>query len=169
MHRLDENTLITPLLLKRFQAEGEFGGADGRHFALLQRSNGEFIAHDTHGPEPGPIARIFAMDILMALNSKLNFGGAWVLVFTHHIEPQPPFAFGRYDRFVLMWMDEDGDVQFPMEWEGSVESAGDLGLDRWLNEAADAHAQWKWAHAVLDTKPNEKFKRAQGQPRPSVH
>ena len=168
MHRLDENILVTPLLLKRFQAEGEFEGADGRHYAFLQRSNGEFLVHDTHGPDPGPNARIFAMDMLTGLNTRLNNGGAWVIVFTHYVNPPVAFMNGHYDRFVLLWMDEDGDVQFPVDWEGTVEQAMiEIGYDAFMNQCNAAHVTWQSAHEMLDARPHEKFKRAQGQRRPS--
>ena len=170
MHRLDEDTLITPSLLKRFRAEAEFGGADGRHFAFLQRSNGEFLVHDTNGPDCGPNGRIFAMDMLTALNERLNYGGAWVIVFTHYREAPLPIMNGDYGRFVLMWMDSDGDVQLPVEWEGIVEQAMvEIGIDGFLNNCQTAHEAWEIAQQMLDAKPEEKFKRAQGQPPPSLH
>jgi len=170
VHRLDDNTLVTPFLLKRFQAEAEFGGADGAHFAVLQRSNGDILVHNTCGPECGPNGRMLAIDLLNGLNEKLNFGGAWVLVFTHFKPPAGPFMQGEYDRFVLMWMDHDGDVQLPVEYEGTAEQAmAEIGFDGFMNNCQEAHDAWKIAHEMLDARPEEKFKRAKGQPRPSLH
>lgn len=169
MHKLDENRLVTPALLKRFHAEAECEGGDGRFAAFIQRSNGEIISHD-NGPRADPRCLVFTMEILGALNRHLHHDGAWVIVFTHWKAPVIPMQDGVHQRFVLLWMDGDGDVQFPLEWVGGIDRAVEFGGYNWSQHAASAWHLWHHVmRVVLDPQEGETYKRALGESAPSVH
>lgn len=176
MHRLDEKILITPDLLRRFDAEAQMDDGDGRFYALAQRSNGAFLEHRM-GSRAEPDQVIFAQDLLTMLNKELHHDGAWVIVFTH---PKPRehvlASHGDYARFAIMWMDRDGDVQFTHDWlekQGEIFDFADVlkaGREVWCEHAEQA---WKIWHTmmidVIDPAEGQTFKRAQGQAPHSLH
>lgn len=175
MHRIDEKLLITPALLLRFEQEAVLEEGDGRHYAVIQRSNGDFIAHD-RGPPLSPEQVMFARDVLDLLNRELHHDGAWVVVFTHPKPASAADATAEYARFAMMWMDRDGDIQFTVDW---VEGEGDIfdfpdvlmaGRETWANHAEEAWTTWRGLMVdVLDPSEGQTFKRAQGQAPASVH
>lgn len=169
MHRLDERVLITPMLLKRFSAEAEFENGDGFYCAFIQRSNGTFLEH-AEGPGADPMQELFATDMLNALNGKLHHDGAWVMLFTHHDVPVPPLAKGIYRRFVILWMDRDGDVQFPIENDEPLHVVLAKGPDHWLEQCETAYALWHHAmREVLNPREGNLYRRARGETAPSLH
>jgi len=169
MHRLDIETLVTPALLKRFHAEGEFESGDGRFFAVMQQSNGDLLTHAV-GPDAGPDAMLFASDTLSFLNKHLHHDGAWCIVFTHYRAPTPPMMHGAFDRFVILWMDHDGDVQFPVERDHAIPEAFGYGNHSWAMQCETAWNLWHHAMVtVLEPKADAQYKRAKGQRAPTVH
>jgi len=168
MHKLDDDTLITPTLLRRFHAEAQFEGAPGAFYALVQRSNGHILSHQV-GPIAGANEMIFASDVLTYLNKNLHHDGAWCIVFTHPAPAIPPFRTCDFQRFTILWMDEDGDVQFPLAHELGMVEAMTWGLQAWAQQCETAWMLWNHAmRQVLDPQANETFKRAKGQRRPTT-
>ena len=168
MHRLDDDVLITPSLIKRFHAEGEMEGADGRFYALVQKANGDLLSHQV-GPDAGANEQLFASDVLSYLNKHLHHDGAWCIVFTHPKPAEPPFAGCDYDRFTILWMDGDGDVQFPLVHEQGIVEAMTWGKEAWAQQCETAWSLWHHAmKTVLDPQERETFKRAKGQRRPTT-
>lgn len=177
---LDDDTLITPTLLRRFISEALLEHGDGRHCAFLLRSNGNLVRHNPASPDIVPEQTMFADDVLRRLNRELHHDGAWVIVFTHP-NPTPPgwsiFTQPRteYRRYVLLWLDADGDVQLPIEW---VEGESDLldfaevlaaGIDSVLNLCEGAWTMWHLhMREVIDPQPGETFQRARGERAPSA-
>ena len=167
MHRLDEDRLITPALLRRFEAESADEGSpeSGPYHAIIMRSNGDLIEH-VMGPRVASWQFVFVNDLLKALNRDLHHDGAWVAVYTH---PAPAALIVEveraYMRLVLMWMDGDGDVRIPFEIEeADFSKIVEQGLHRWLGEAETAWQTWKKLMIdVLDPKSDQLYKRAQGQ------
>ena len=174
--KLDDDTLITPTLLKRFVAEGMMEEGDGQHYACVQRSNGDFLVHHPGSPAALGEQTLFAADILRRLNRDLHHDGAWVIVFTH---PSPPIEGSmilaqpghcEYRRYVLLWLDADGDVQIPVVWVKGE-------CDQWdfaevLREGPEpiiglCEGAWTTWHLhmrqVLEPRAGETFKRAKGQ------
>ncbi len=167
-HKLDEKTLVTPTLLKRFHLEASLDN-DGRFCAYVQYSNRDFCFHNV-GPEATINETVFAKELLTLLNDELHHDGAWVAVFTGYAI-RPPLDLGSYGRLIVLWMDKDGDVQFPIQIEDfSVETAVQKGAFAWLE---DCEAAWlTWQHhmrRVLAPKPEQLFKRALGEKPPTLH
>lgn len=169
MHRLDDDTLITSALLRRFHAEGEFEGAPGQFYAFVQRSNGDLLTHQV-GPNVDGDLMLFASTTLSYINRHLHHDGAWCIVFTHPKPPLPPEMKATFHRFVLLWMDKDGDVQFPLEHDSSIIEALSWSPLDWAKQCETAWTLWHHAmQVVLDPRPDEQFKRAKGQQRPTMH
>lgn len=172
----DENLVLTPTLLRRFKAEAEFEGGDGRYYALIRRANGELLADHPEGPSPTPEQLLFATDALRALNREVHHDGAWVIVYTH---PKPPrvevvlYDTSKhidYARYALLWMDKDGDVQFTLEWRENESDMVDFpdvllaGIESLMDRAEGAWNIWHYQmRTVLDPREDQLVKRAQGQ------
>lgn len=169
MHRLDDDTMITTALLRRFHAEGEFEGAAGQFFAVMQRSNGDLLTHCI-GPSITGDLMFFASQTLSFINRQIHHDGAWCMVFTHPRPPIPPEMRVSFQRFVLLWLDKDGDVQFPIEHDQSIMEALAWSPIDWAKQCETAWGLWHHAmKQVLDPQPNETYRRAKGEQAPTLH
>lgn len=178
MHKLDDRHLVTPLLIRRFAEEAvyEGGGHDDRFHAFLQRSDASYVEHTLSTP-CDPMQRVFAFDLLQGLNKDLYHDGAWVILFTNPKPVEILASTTLYDRFCLIWIDQDGDPGFTMDWvEGEIEDELDFadammsGLDSWIDRAETAWQNWHLLmREVLDPKANQLVKRAQGQVSATQH
>lgn len=168
MHKLDERTLVTPALLQRllFETTGGDKNADNRHCAYLQKNNGDLMEHSL-GPSCNPLETAFASELLTAANDYLHHDGAWLILFTHYAPAIPPQIQGNYQRIVVLWMDGDGDVHIPVEFEEGLEAAYSKKLYSWLEDLETAYALWCRAQDVLDAQGKEKYHRALGETPPS--
>lgn len=175
MARLDDDTLITPALLHRFKAEATLDGNNGEYYALIERSNGEFLSH--HPGAPPLIAEqiMWAADVLRRLNRELHHDGAWCVVFSDPKPPEPgEFAISighrEYGRYALLWLDQDGDVQFAVEWVRNESGLFDwtevllAGMISVLDKCEAAWSVWNThMRQVLDPTEGQTFKRARGE------
>jgi hypothetical protein len=159
MHKVSDRALMTPLLLKRFGAEALLTANDPRYWACLISSEGNFIEHQS-GAEPMPEQRMFAADMVTALNKHLHHDGAWLIEFTDPVSLGSVRTDAMYQRFVIMWMDADGDVQFPIEDERPFNEVLIDGPDAMIEKCEAAWSAWKWQSKVLDLKPNQTRKAA---------
>jgi hypothetical protein len=171
VHRLDDATLITTALIRRFRAEAkEYAGI---YWAYIQKSDGSYIQDNSPGaPEMSPVQQVMARDLLNRMNADLAHDGAWVCM---AIGPRRfdglTVATPTVDYQVLMflWLDADGDVRFPLEFEDTVENMARKGFVYWLEQAEKAWMTWKGLMLdVLDPTPRQLFKRAKGQDAPSL-
>ncbi len=176
MHKVPDERLVTPFMLRRFIREAEAEGGDGRHYAVLQRSNGEYLDHNPHSPELAPDQALFARDMLRLLNRELHHDGAWVMVFTHPVPCSILMLHAEYRRFGFIWIDADGDPHFTVEWqqgEGEELDFADVlnsGRESWANRCESAWEAWKLLMVdVIDPAEGQTFKRAQGQRPVAVH
>jgi hypothetical protein len=175
---LTEDLVLTPTLLRRFEIESEFEGGNGRHYALIQRNDGSLLSHHPASPSIEPFQAIWAAQVLKLLNRELHHDGAWCVVFTH---PKPPSLenifqdakHAQYARYVLLWLDADGDVQIPFEWmEGTCElrTFSDIMIAGPVSTAQKCELAWEIWHdtmiKVLEPREGQTFKRARGE-RPS--
>lgn len=177
---IDENKIVTPTLLKRFEAEAESNYGDPAYYACILRSDKDLMVHHPFGLPASPEQLMFAADGLRFLNRELHHDGAWVIVFTDPKPPQLETAIHmpthvEYSRYVFLWLDADGDVQFPMEWEegggGDLDDFADVliaGLQTLGQHAENAYKMWTEAMRALDASPAEQFKRALGERAPSA-
>jgi hypothetical protein len=175
----DENKIVTPTLLRRFELEAEGEGGDRRYYGCILLPDGNLIVHHPGSPALAPEQLMWAQDVLRFLNRELHHDGAWVVVFTH---PKPASVenpllavnlHAEYARYVLLWLDQDGDVQIPIEW---MEGDGEAGLRDWTDvllagmDAVGMAATYAWDAwhrlmvQVIDRKEGrDTFKRAQGE------
>lgn len=176
MHRVPDEILINTALLRRFQEEAELEGGDGRHFAMIHRKDGSFLAHNPIGPELDGSQQVFAETMLNRLNRELHHDGAWAIVFTH---PRPDDGSGdhvllmttwQYGRFVFLWIDQDGDVAFPFEWsqgEGDEFDFADVllsGVESWMDRCEQAWQTWQLLMLeVIDPAEGQRYRRAMGE------
>jgi hypothetical protein len=166
MHKVEDGAIITPTLLRRFELEA----TSPFYWALIQTKDRNLLSHG-HGPTPDAMIQRFATDVLNALNRKLHHDGAWVIVFCDPSQAENDNTFAgkadlgaAYGRFVLLWMDADGDVQFPIMMDRPFHEYVAEGLHS-LMECAEAG--WKsWKHFMRDVlapKPEQMIKRALGE------
>lgn len=178
--KIDEDLIVTKALLRRFLAEAMTDNGDGRHYGIIRRNDGSILGHNPCSPELSFDQMLWAVDVLTYLNREIHHDGAWVVVFTNPLPPDvdnilidPKQA--EYGRYVLLWLDKDGDVQIPIEWEvGSSEmrTFADVMLGGLHATAVRAETAWHlWKlhmRDVLDPQPDQLFKAAQGQMAPSA-
>jgi hypothetical protein len=160
---LSDDLVITPALLRRFHAEAELEGGDGRHYAVIRSNDGSLLVHDPGSPSISGEQWIWTADLLELLNRELHHDGAWVVVFTH---PLPD-----YRRYVLLWLDRDGDVQFALEWVAGENSGFRDFVDVLLagvhSTAQKCQVAWEIWHTmmieVIEPREGQTFKRARGE------
>lgn len=166
MHKVPDRALITPTLLRRLEDE-----AGGLYWALLQNSESKLIEHST-GPAIISDQKMLAVDLVPALNKHLHHDGAWLIVFC---DPAPgafvPVSGSNYGRFVIMWMDRDGDAQFSIEFDRDFTLYLVEGPDPMLEKCEAAWQNWNWAmKTVIQPREGQTFKRALGEkPLPIMH
>jgi hypothetical protein len=179
---ISDDLLLTPALLLRFEGEAVLEGGNGQFYAFVRFSDGKLLCHHPGSPPIVAEQIMWADDVLRSLNRELHHDGAWVVVFT---APQPladgadittnAFIYAQpdhveYGRYVIMWLDADGDVQFSMEW---VKNESDLldfadvlfaGLQSTMDKAEGCWQMWHThMREVLDPQEGQTFKRARGQ------
>ena len=170
MHKLADELVRSPTIDERLHAEA----MDTPFIAWIERSNGEILEY-AKGRSPKPEFKMFAMDIMKALNRHMPNGGAWIVQWS---DPKPYEAESHailleateYGRFVIIWIDVDGDPQFTIEFDDDFKEALRAGVDPWMERAASAWKQWHMMmHEVLDPAEDQQFKKARGEKPPSLH
>lgn len=176
-HKLPDETLITPALIRRFEAEAELEDGNGQYFAIMQKGDGSYLEHNPYSPEAELLHTGWVRDALALLNRELHHDGAWVACFTH---PGPRDILQRYtayNRCCWIWLDRDGDPQFTLDWvkdghwqtcdfedvviAGTV-SQGHRCEMAWISYAAMMRSD------MLDAKPEHQYRRALGEKPPSA-
>lgn len=149
--------------------------ADGDYFAVVTRSNGlvhPFATDQFANDPPDDARRGFLQSLCWNLNRNLRHDGAWICAWTH-----PGLAVVQGDgtmsrqptRFVLLWVDKDGDPQFTVENEEPFWRAGQASLDHWLEEAETGWTTWfHHMRTVPGVTSHETYKKAQGETPPSL-
>lgn len=166
--RFNDDLLLTPMLARRFGDEAIHSGGDGRFWGLRRGTSGREMPL-ANGPAACAEQQMFARDMLRALNTHLHHDGSWVIVFTN-----PPRIFDlsanligagvAYGRWVILWLDPDGDVQFPIENQQPFWQCLQAGPDTWLEQCETGWQTWhQMMRKVLRPTPEQLIKRAQGQ------
>lgn len=173
-HKLEDNTLINPALLRRAIGEAEEDGGDGRHFLVIQKADRSYLEHNPYSPEPDGLQKVYAQTCLTLLNDELHHDGAWVALFTH-----PDVTIGwvlEYQRITFLFLDADGDVRFPFTWQQGAQSDekdwAELianGTHSLAHCAEHAWRLWRESMDVLDAQPDQTYRRALGEEAPTKH
>lgn len=168
---------FTPAIRQRLEEEAKMDvdvseyviGADGRqavmgfnpgsYWAAIQRTNGDVRRFACDLKETPPDEKqVWLMQILRGLNKELGHDGRWVVGWTH-----------GNTRFIIMWLDEDGDIQFTVENDEAWAIMVTQEWNHWMSQAEEAWRYWhKMMREVLDPGPDALHKRAQGQRAPST-
>jgi hypothetical protein len=175
MARLDDAILMSKpvltALLHRFHDEASLEDGNGQFYALIHQADGKFMGFNPGSPELKGDQEIFATDLLRFLNREIHHDGAWAMAFTHP-EFNAIMQDGvEYKRFLLLWLDKDGDVQLPLDWvHGESDDLFDFtevmmaGLEMWATFAEESWHLWHRAMVqIMAPKANQLIKAAQGQ------
>ncbi len=173
------DTIMTPLLLRRFQDEATFEDGDGRYYAVVHGEDGRIFVHHPGSPTLSAEQLMFATDILQLLHRELHHDGAWVMVFTRPAQPDGVISIENpkhweYERFGFIFIDADGDPQFTYEWERGGSELLDFtevllaGPHSWANKCETAWQTWAMSQKALDLRPDQTFRQAKGEAMPST-
>lgn len=173
--RQNDELLITPTLRERLHLEGCFEGAKGAIWSVLLRSNGqpvEVLSTKAKGWNPLPEQKMFAHDMVRALNKHLHHDGKWIVAFTHPSTFKTPAQHATkcvyFNRWLFLFVDKDGDPQFTMDNDNLFAEVLEAGPDKWMEDAERAWQTWHThMREVIDQK-GVTFKKAQGEKAPSV-
>lgn len=107
---------------------------------------------------PEPAERLMAESLGRILNRQLHHDGAWITGWTDD---------GR--RFVSIWVDADGDVQFTVDCLDGVVKMAIAGAEDHVEQCEQAWQKWhRHMRQVIAPREDQLFKRAQGQRAPSA-
>ena len=111
---------------------------------------------DTYMPKQ--FRQVYAMDVCRYLNRQCNFGGAWLAGW---------FRGGR--EFYLLWKDQDGDIQIPIESNLPFIALQKWRLSSWEQHACTAYAVYSENKANNEIKGRDTVKVAQGEKTSDQH
>lgn len=139
--------------------------------AVIEAEGGQRLEFGT-GPALMMEQRMLAEDLVTALNKHLHHDGCWMFSFC---DPAPKskiqIGSGReYGRFVILWMDRDGDIQFPIECSRPFHVYLTEGPNALIEKCEKAYQQWfLYMRTILDPQPDELYKRALGEAPKVLH
>lgn len=158
---LHQTIVFTPTLERRLAAE-----ADGHSYIAYFQAEGATLTHRSGiAPNPDPVQEMIAMDIVERFNRDIGFGGTWLVQLTHmpamlvNVLLEPP----TYQCMRFLWMDEDGDVQIPIECWDSIPDIAQAGMVHFMEQAYQAYQTWQKQRDVLDLRPHETKRVARGE------
>lgn len=96
--------------------------------------------------EPHEMQQEYAKDLRRRLQRQAHFDGIWMVGWTHPPSSGQAVSLDGdncWNRLVMMWLDEDGDPQFPFDTFRDFVSILQEDPDYYVDLAAKAHAQWK--------------------------
>lgn len=168
MAEFDDRLLYTAAMKQRMREESE-----GHAYWALRTSGGKRVAVRTASPmvDPLVVQKVFAHELCEALNAQLGHDGTWVVGLTH---PQDLVIIGpqsgrQFTRWLAMWVDGDGDVQFPVENEQDLATVLATPMTEWLEICEQGWQRWKhFMREVIQPKPEQTYRRAQGEAPPSL-
>lgn len=122
-------------------------------------ADGRFIHASDNGfqqPYMPPQKKVhYAQKIVAFLNKQASFGGAWLAGWLF-----------RDRRFYLLWKDEDGDLQIPVECDKPWVAIRNWNVEDWERQAVTAYEAWCQVMEDIDVPKDAQVKLAQGQKRP---
>lgn len=154
MPDLPDDLRFSPHVSRRLFLEAD----EGYGWAVAQKTNGDIktACNAPPGNRPHIFQQDFAYSLLKKLNSQIPNGGSWTVSWCD-----------GWRKLVILWLDKDGDIQFPVEDEELISDILNAGPDHFVGQCAEAWQLWKGCMDVLELKPEETYKRAQGERRPT--
>lgn len=181
MHKLDDDTLISPTLLRQFIAFAIEDNPDDQHFAVMQRSDGNWLVHNPGSPQLDPVQFAWSQRVLNKLNRELHHDGAWVVCWSGPgLRQQFIHSPDAYSLVDVIWLDKDGDAKFRWNWEAGQNEHWthivELFMAGELPVCEQCETAWQTTNellkATLDTELNKtsdvSHKRALGERAPSA-
>lgn len=168
MSKFNFELLMLPAIQHRLLIEAK----DPLWRAFVRAPNGTISKLSGRQPLPKPWApqELFCTELVNALQQLLAHDGAWIVMLSAPIV-HPLWLAGeasRYQNITVLWVDEDGDVQFAWEIDDIFERIAAQSIDRWLNEAERSYQLWRLhMREIPGVKKHQTFKKAQGQNAPS--
>jgi hypothetical protein len=148
---IHDDLLLTSTVRRRVHLEA---GGDSAWIAM-RRTNGEIVTRGQLIPTMPMV--IYGRGLVTALNTRIPEGGAWIVGWTH-----------GGDRLMALWLDQDGDVRFTVENDEDSAVIIAAGIDDMVRQCFDAIQHLRMSDAALDRRSDQTYKRAQGEPAPSV-
>lgn len=93
----------------------------------------------------------FAVRVMSALAREASEGGLWLTAWIDD---------GK--RFYLLWKDEDGDIQIPIEIDVAWLRLREWPMQEFIDQAAGAFKLWEEFHANMDYSRSQKIMLAKG-------
>lgn len=150
---LQDDPSVTAALGRRLYIEA--GEGDG--WACGVRENGDIKIVCNAQTRPHVFQQDFAFELVRKLNKQISNGGTWTVGWCD-----------GWGKLIILWLDQDGDVQFTVEDDEPVNVILEAGADHFLSQCFDAYGKWRWSMSILDLQDGETYKRAQGERRPSA-
>lgn len=153
MHALHDNWVASRVPLWMFS---EFPGETWWLCAQLADQKLIYGSYNNHY-EPRPARKDYAESVLRHVNRTAGYGGAWMC------------GWVRDERlFYLLWKDEDGDIQVPIECEKPWFRIREWKVEDWEGQCHMAVQTYLEFIQNLELQTGQTVKLAQGQ-RPTRH
>lgn len=116
--------------------------------------NGTWIYCSSNGDnyQPKTFRQVYAQKVARHLNKHCNFGGAWLAGW---------FRGGK--EFYLLWKDETGDLQIPIECNKPFIAIVKWPVETWERQACTAYSTWKEIMLQNEVTKKDTVKLAQGE------
>ena len=171
-YKIEDDLLVTSTLRERLQEEADMmtGEANSKWWAGFIRSNAEFRQFPMMYVADYSEVMV-AENLLRMLNKELHHDGAWIAQWIPVVSLEHHYLTGNQFgvRLNAIWIDEDGDPQFTVEFDQDAYGMAAYPLLGWISQCADAWGLWyKHMREILAPNDNQLFKRAKGQKRISA-
>lgn len=164
MSSLDQRWVRLPAIVQRLREEAGFAP----WWAASTIDDDKVLSFGECQTRPEQAQQMFARDMAWALNKHLHHDGRWIVQWVEPAASPVVLLTGtRYGKCLMIWMDGDGDIQFPIEMEEPFEVIAAAGPDPWMEHAERGWWTWKNLQSALDLRPHETYKRALGEAAPS--
>jgi hypothetical protein len=109
---------------------------------------------------PGGDKQRFARDLVVELNRRAAYDGAWVVFWCEGAD--------HWARLAYLWKDRDGDKQVLCDTDDVWPRVRAAGVDKWVEDGDAAVRKWHLVfNKALAVHPDQQFRKALGQRAPA--
>lgn len=155
--KLPSNVWKSPLILQRLAQEAMFecnhGKATNPHYwfsvpesdtrvDLIELRN---FTPNEMDIDPHPHQKGMSIDLMMRLNRHISHDGLWIVGWTHPPERWEAIKTDGdncWNRMVMIWLDEDADIQFAVETDLPIADIVERGLDYYVEMSEKSWKSW---------------------------